>query len=302
LKRAATGTTAKILGKMQYKHAFHAGNFADVHKHICLLQLIEALQKKAKGFLFLDTHAGEGLYDLGGAEARHGGESTHGIARLERVLSQSTGAAHAIRNYMDAITRLRRMDGNARTYPGSPLLAAMALRGVDLCTCVESQASTARALQRAIEHSAALMNTAPRIIHGDGYHEVRSQLPPAPRRGLILIDPPYESADEERQIAAALMAGLERFETGVFALWYPVKRQHDADLFLARLLRGVQRPALTAELCLHVADHGAGLNGSGMLIVNPPWQFDTDARQWQDELHTLLGAAGGATVKWLINE
>jgi len=287
---------------MQYKHVFHAGNFADVHKHICLLQLLQALQKKAKGFLFLDTHAGEGLYDLGGSEARHGGESAQGIARLERALSASPGVAQAIDHYMEAVTRIRHDHANARAYPGSPLLAAMALRSVDLCLCVESQASTARALQRALDHSAALMHNVPRVIHGDGYHEVRSQLPPTLRRGLTLIDPPYESTDEERHIAATLLAGLERFETGVFALWYPIKRQHDADLFLSRVLRGVQRPALAAELCLHVADHGAGLNGSGMLIVNPPWQFDGETRIWQDDLHTLLGATGGATVKWLIHE
>lgn len=287
---------------MQYKHAFHAGNFADVHKHITLLQLISALQKKAKGFAFLDTHAGEGLYDLGGADARHSGESAQGIAQLERAVSSSADTASAIRDYIDTIASIRRAQGNARLYPGSPLLAAAALREVDQCTCVESQASTARALQRAIEHGSGLIRATPRIIHGDGYHEVKSQLPPPLRRGLILIDPPYESADEEKQIAAAIQAGLERFETGVFTLWYPIKRQHDADLFLSRLLRGVQRPALTAELCLHVADHGAGLNGSGMLIVNPPWQFDQEAQGWQDELHTLLGGNGGATVKWLINE
>lgn len=288
---------------MQYKHAFHAGNFADVHKHICLLQLIQALQKKAKGFLFLDTHGGEGLYDLGGAEARHGGESARGIAQLERALSASAAGAHAIQQYMDAIARIRGAHGGARhLYPGSPLLAAAALREVDLCTCVESQASTARALQRAFEHAPALLKITPRVITGDGYHEVKSQLPPTLRRGLTLIDPPYESADEEKQIAASLAAGLERFETGVFALWYPIKRQHDADLLLARLLRGVQRPALAVELCLHVADHGAGLNGSGMLIVNPPWQFEQETQAWQDELLALLGGTGGATVKWLINE
>jgi 23S rRNA (adenine2030-N6)-methyltransferase len=178
----------------------------------------------------------------------------------------------------------------------------MTLREVDQCICVESQASTARALQRAIEQSAALLRTTPRVVTGDGYHEVKGLLPPALRRGLILVDPPYESTDEEKHVAAALQAGLERFETGVFALWYPIKRQHDADLFVARTLRGVQRPALAAELCLHVADHGAGLNGSGMLIVNPPWQFDAETSLWQHELHALLGGQGGATVKWLINE
>jgi len=285
---------------MQYKHAFHAGNFADVHKHIALMQLISALQKKAKGFLYLDTHAGEGLYDLHGADARHSGESAAGFVRLEQALAQASGEVHpSIRGYVDTVESLRRASDNARhLYPGSPLLAAATLRDVDSGICVESQAPVSRALQRALDSKVSRGVTF-RVIHGDGYHEIRSLLPPALRRGLVLIDPPYESGEEERQIAEALAAGLERFETGVFALWYPIKRQHEADLFVARILRGVERPVLATELCVHPADHAAGLNGSGMLIVNPPWQFDTDAAVWQQELHELLGGSSGSSVKWL---
>lgn len=288
---------------MQYKHVFHAGNFADVHKHIALLQLIAALGSKAKGFLFLDTHAGEGLYDLGAADARHSGESDAGITRLERAAAQSPALHAAIRLYLDAVERFRTAHADARhVYPGSPLLAAAGLRAVDQAVFVESQPQAARALQRAVEHHAALLAVRPRVIGGDGYLALKSQLPPAPRRGLILIDPPYESAEEEQHIAAGLADGLARFGTGVFALWYPVKKQRDAGLFLARVLRGVQRPALAIELHLHAADNAAGLNGSGLLVVNPPWQFDTAAAEWQRQLHTLLGATGDATVKWLINE
>jgi 23S rRNA (adenine2030-N6)-methyltransferase len=285
---------------MQYKHAFHAGNFADVHKHIALMQLIGTLQKKAKGFLYLDTHAGEGLYDLHGADARHSAESAAGFVRLEQALARDPGEVHpAIRGYVDAIESVRRANGNSRyLYPGSPLLAAAALRDVDSGVCVESQAPTSRALQRALEGNAP-RGSSFRVIHGDGYHEIRTLLPPVLRRGLVLIDPPYESGEEERQIAEALAAGLERFETGVFAVWYPIKRQHEADLFVARVLRGIERPVLTIELSVHPTDHAAGLNGSGMLIVNPPWQFDSDAEAWQAELHTLLGGTGGSAVKWL---
>ncbi len=285
---------------MQYKHAFHAGNFADVHKHIALMQLVSALQKKAKGFLYLDTHAGEGLYDLHGADARHSAESAAGFVRLEQALARAPGDVHvAIRSYVDAVESLRRANDNARhLYPGSPLLAAATLRDVDSGICVESQAPVSRALQRALD-SKVPHGGAFRVIHGDGYHEIRSLLPPALRRGLVLIDPPYESGEEERQIAEALAAGLERFETGVFALWYPIKRQHEADLFGARVLRGIERPVVAIELCVHSADHAAGLNGSGMLVVNPPWQFDSDAQAWQAELHALLGGTGGSNVKWL---
>ncbi len=289
---------------MQYKHAFHAGNFADVHKHISLLQLLTALQKKAKGALYLDTHAGEGLYDLAGPESTLGNEGEAGIGLLERNLARGEDATHAaIRDYVALIDRIRRAHGNKRSlYPGSPLLAAAHLRAVDQAICVESHAQTSRALQRLLEHSANLIASMPRVVHGDGYREVRAQLPPSLRRGLTLIDPPYEAADEEQQIAAALLQGLTRFETGVFAVWYPIKKQYDTDLWLARVIRGIDRPTLAIELCVRQPDHTAGLNGSGVLVVNPPWQFDTEAAAWQAELHTLLGGTSGSLVKWLINE
>jgi 23S rRNA (adenine2030-N6)-methyltransferase len=182
------------------------------------------------------------------------------------------------------------------------LLAASRLRDVDQAICVETQPQIARALQRAFERSATLLATAPRVVSGDGYQEVKSQLPPSLRRGLTLIDPPYEAADEEQQVAATLLAGLERFETGVYAVWYPIKKQHDSDLWLARVTRGIERPTLAAQICLSPPDHAAGLNGSGMLVVNPPWQFDRDAQQWQEELHQLLGGSAGGTVRWLVHE
>jgi len=287
---------------MQYRHSFHAGNFADVHKHIALLQLVAALQKKAKGFLYLETHAGEGLYDLGGVDARHSAESDAGIRRLEQQsINAPDRECPAIRQYLDTVHRIAGAPAN-HCYPGSPLLVASHLRHADQSICVESQPQIARALQRAFERTAAQLAVMPRVIIGDGYHEVRSQLPPSSRRGLIFIDPPYESAEEEHHIAAALNAGLERFETGVFAVWYPIKKQYDTDLWLARITRGIGRPTLTAELCISAPDHAAGLNGSGMLIVNPPWQFDVDALQWQPVLHELLGGSGGTTVRWLVNE
>ncbi len=285
---------------MQYRHAFHAGNFADVHKHIALLQLLESLKRKAKGFLYLDTHAGEGLYDLGGNEARQGAESASGITRLEAAAA-SQDLPDAIRHYLQRVAALRTAAGGARLYPGSPLLATASLRAADSALCAESQAPVARALQRAFTRC-AISGPRLRVMHGDGYRELRAQLPPPTRRGLVLIDPPYEAADEERLLASALQEGLTRFETGVFAIWYPIKRQQDSDAWLARLLRGVTRPVLAAELCLHPPDHGAGLNGSGVLVVNPPWQFDMQVAGWQPALATLLGATGGSRVHWMVRE
>lgn len=288
---------------MQYRHVFHAGNFADVHKHVALLQLLSSLQKKDKGFLFFDTHAGEGVYDLGSSDARHSAEGEAGILRLESALATTReGIPPAIRHYLDAVQAIRRAAGNHRLYPGSPLLAAASLRSVDTMVCVESQAPVSRALQRALAGLAPPSAPKARVIHGDGYRELRAHLPPASRRGLVLIDPPYEAGDEERQLTATLHDGLLRFGTGVFAIWYPIKKRHDSDLWLARVLRGITRPALTVEFCLHAPDHAAGLNGSGMLVVNPPWRFDADAATWQPALERLLGASGGSRVHWLVRE
>jgi 23S rRNA (adenine2030-N6)-methyltransferase len=290
---------------MQYRHVFHAGNFADVHKHVALLALIALLQKKAKGFLYLDTHAGAGLYDLHDPDARRGGESTGGIALLNAGATaalQASDADPAITRYLGVLDRLRVATGEAHGYPGSPLLAAAQLRNVDRAICVESQAQQARALQRSINTAASALGTTPRVISGDGYAELKALMPPAERRALVLIDPPYEQADEATQIATALAAALLRFDTGVYALWYPIKRQRDTELWLARMIRGIARPVLAIELLRHPADSTAGLNGSGMLVINPPWQFDEEAALWQAQLHDRLGAQGGSSVRWLVHE
>jgi 23S rRNA (adenine2030-N6)-methyltransferase len=286
---------------MQYRHAFHAGNFADVHKHIALLLLIGSLQKKVKGFHLLDTHAGEGLYDLHGDEARRGIESAAGITRLATTAAEAGVAVlPPVRHYLEVVAQLRKVHGGTSLYPGSPLLAAAVLRTVDTATCVESQAPVARALQRALDAGAAYRAVTPRVLNADGYRSLRAQLPPPTRRGLVLIDPPYESRDEEEQVAAALAEGLSRFETGVFAVWYPVKKLRDAELWVARVIRGIERPTLAAEFCLHEADNSAALNGSGMLVVNPPFGFDNATQAWQAQLESLLGARGGSRVRWLV--
>lgn len=285
---------------MQYRHVFHAGNFADVHKHIALLDLLAALKQKAKGFLYMDTHAGEGVYDLAGRDARHRGESAAGLARLEASAAGGEALPGAINRYLDAVRAFRQQHGGrASLYPGSPLLALDALREVDSAVLVEAQPPVARALQRALERAGAASRA--RVVQGDGYRELRARLPPATRRGLVLIDPPYE-ADEEVPLAAALKDGLSRFETGVFAVWYPIKRRQDSDAWLARIVRGITRPAVTAEFCVNEPDHAAGLNGSGMLVVNPPWQLDVRASEWQPVLERLLGAKGGSRVRWLVRE
>jgi 23S rRNA (adenine2030-N6)-methyltransferase len=286
---------------MQYRHGFHAGNFADVHKHIALLSLVSLLQKKAKGFLYLDTHAGAGLYDLHDAESRRGGESAGGIVRLVAAAAQAADAHPAIAHYLAVLERVRTAAGTAHHYAGSPLLAAATLRAVDRAVYVESQAQQARALQRALTAATPATGATSRVITGDGYVQVKALLPPPERRGLVLVDPPYELADESEHIAIALSEALLRFDTGVYALWYPIKRQRDAELWLARAIRGITRPVVAVELLRHPADSTAGLNGSGMLVINPPWQFSDEAAQWQPALQELLGCTHGS-VRWLVQE
>jgi 23S rRNA (adenine2030-N6)-methyltransferase len=288
---------------MQYRHTFHAGNFADVHKHVALLSLIGALQKKDKGFLYLDTHAGSGLYDLRSEDARRGGEAAAGIARLEQATATHGPKAPEIETYLGAVKRLRALTGTS-TYPGSPLIAAAALRDVDRGLCVETVAQEARHLSRSLAAIGPLTQARLRVETGDGYAQLPAQLPPKERRALVLIDPPYESTDEFPQLAAQLPEALRRFDSGVYVIWYPVKRQRDTDLWHARIARAVSQPTLAAELWLHPRDTTVGLNGSGLLIVNPPWQSDLRIAAWQEELRGLLGGkeGSGSDVKWVVHE
>lgn len=288
---------------MQYRHTFHAGNFADVHKHVALLALIAALQKKAKGFLYLDTHAGSGLYDLRGADARQSGEAAAGIVQLEQAAASQAPREPEITAYLDTVQRLRGLTGGA-TYPGSPLIAASALRAVDRGCCVEQVAQESRHLSRSLAAIAPVTAARLRVEHGDGYAQLAAQLPPKERRALVLIDPPYESPDEFTRLAEVLPEALRRFDSGLYVVWYPVKRQRDVELWHARIARAVAQPTLAAEIWLHPRDTSVGLNGSGLLLINPPWQSDLRLAAWQEELRQLLGggAESGSDVKWIVHE
>lgn len=285
---------------MQYRHAFHAGNFADVHKHVALLALHAALARKDKGYFHLDTHGGSGLYDLRGEQARRGNEAAAGI---ERVADGPPPHTPEITHYLQALARVRSSSG-AHSYPGSPLLSASVLRPVDRGVCVEFIAQEARQLQRALDASFLPGAARLRVEAGDGYQRLIASLPPLERRALVLIDPPYEDADEWNRIVAVLPEALRRHDSAVIAVWFPVKRQRDTDLWLAKIGRAITQPTLAAQLWLHPRDTAAGLNGSGLLVVNPPWQFDLRAAQWQEELRRRLGggADSGSDVRWIVHE
>jgi 23S rRNA (adenine2030-N6)-methyltransferase len=283
---------------MKYRHAFHAGNFADVHKHVALLALLAALKRKDKGFLYLDTHAGRGSYDLSGTA-----ESGAGVGRLLGCERRATELA----DYAAALARLRAGAGagaGARHfYPGSPLLAALELRAQDRGVFVESQGAEAHALTAAL----AALPGAPggarlRVERGDGLAVLRAALPPRERRALVLIDPAYEDTSREfTAVAAAVADGLRRFATGVFAVWYPIKELRLSEAWHAEWSRAVTAPTLASELWLYPRDSRVALNGSGLLIVNPPWQTGERMRAWLPELADCLavGDSGGTQVRML---
>ena len=281
---------------MKYRHSFHAGNFADVHKHVTLLALIAGLQRKDKGFLFFETHAGRGLYDLSTAEAQQAGESRQGIGALRAARLRDP----ALTTYLAAVTAACAESGLPHCYPGSPLLAARALRAQDRGLCCEIQPPESRALERALREYPRM-----RCECTDGYAALKAHLPPVERRALVLIDPPYEdqSADLERALQAAA-AVLQRLANAVIALWYPVKDERDLVAWRARAAQQLQAPTLRADLWLHPRDSRVALNGSGLLLVNPPFGFDTLAQAWLPELGSALGADthGGTALEWIAHE
>jgi 23S rRNA (adenine2030-N6)-methyltransferase len=283
---------------MKYRHSFHAGNFADVHKHVALLALLRAMQRKDKGFLYLDTHAGAGRYDLATPETHHGAEARHGISAL---MTATTGAeVEEISQYREAVAALRSEIGDAHAYPGSPWLAAHRLRAQDRGICWEILPAECRALERALGGFRRM-----RVECADGYGQLRAVLPPRERRCLLLIDPPYENpAAELEQAIQAIVAVLQRLANCVILLWYPIKDERTLAPWLSRVERALAAPSLSLELWIYPRDSRIALNGSGLLLVNPTYQFEQRAALWQQELHALLDKAahGGSTTQWLVRD
>jgi 23S rRNA (adenine2030-N6)-methyltransferase len=279
---------------MKYRHGFHAGNFADVHKHVTLLALLTALKRKEKGFLYLDTHAGRGGYDLSSPSA----EAASGIGRF----APGADAAPELREYAALLARCRSSLGRPHLYPGSPLLALAALRAQDRAVFIETQAAEAHALADLVElcREAAAQRT--RIERGDGYARMRAWLPPPERRALTFLDPPYEETRQDfLAVTEALADGLRRFGTGVFAAWYPIKDARTTSAWQLECVRALAAPLLVSELWLYPRDARVALNGSGMLIVNPPWRILEHMQVWLPQLLTTLtvGSGGGNSARML---
>lgn len=280
---------------MNYRHSFHAGNFADVFKHAILLALLDAMTAKDKPLCYFDTHAGRGGYRLDASEATRTGEWHDGIGRMLAFAEPPA----PVQRYLAAI-RATNPEGSPGFYPGSPLLAAGALRADDRLVLCELQPDEARTLR------AHLRGDARAQIHArDGYAALHALLPPAERRGLVLIDPPFEEQEGEyATIEAALAKAHSRWPGGVYAVWYPIKTQRAIAPFHRHLAAGPFARVLVAELLVRPDDSPLRLNGCGMLIANPPWQLDAALATLLPALRQLLAQAPNAShrLMWLRDE
>ena len=276
---------------MKYRHSFHAGNFADIHKHVTLLALLAALRRKEKGFAYLETHAGRGAYDL----SHPSPETAAGIGRFGRGESR----ADELRNFASLVADFRTTHNQSHAYPGSPVIAARQLRPQDRALLAEINPGEARILERELA-----ANPGARVERGDGFQRLRAWLPPPQRRGLIFIDPPYEESRQDfDRVTAAIVDALQRFGTGVYAAWYPIKDEREVRAWHDEFARAVSAETLVSELWLYPRDSKVALNGSGMLIVNPPYQLAERMEVWLPELQTRLDAGhpGGTNVTKLIH-
>ena len=282
---------------MNYRHAFHAGNFADVVKHAVLARILAHLGEKAQPFRVIDTHAGAGLYDLRSEAASRTGEWREGIGRL-RAATLPPDIQPLLAPYLAAVAAINH-GGELRRYPGSPLLALSLMRPQDRLVASELEPQAAAALAANLRH-----DDRARAVAIDGWVALKAYVPPKERRGVVLIDPPYEDKQEFARLPATLAAAHRKWSTGVFVLWYPIKDRGGPDLLAGSLRRGTLRKVLRAELEWPAAGEAARLAGTGLLVINPPWRLAAELGRLLPVLGSVLGgpAAGRIRVDWLARE
>lgn len=278
---------------MNYRHAFHAGNHADVLKHYVLSRLIALLSRKEAPFAYLDSHAGVGLYDLQGDQASRTGEWLQGIDRLW----QAEDVPDPLLDYLEVI-RAMNPDGVLRHYPGSPELARMLTREQDRLHLNEKHPEDGRLLKENMHGDRRV------AVHlGEGWHVPRALLPTREKRALLLIDPPFEQTDEQERCVQALNEAIGRMRQAVVAIWYPIKDLNQLKRFYRDLQKSAAPKLLRIELYVQSADDAQRLNGSGLVISNPPWGLEEELKQVLPWLTSLLRQGqDGWRVDWLIEE
>lgn len=269
---------------MNYRHAFHAGNFADVMKHALLVRILVYLQRKETPFRVIDTHAGIGFYDLAGDEAGRTGEWTEGIGRLDEALPPE--AEVILAPYRKVIADVRTRHGET-IYPGSPGIVREILRRQDRGVFVELHPTDHTVLSEAFNEVANL-----KVMHLDGWTALHALIPPKEKRGLVLIDPPYEKPNELERLGTELLAALKKWPTGVYAGWYPIKDVGPVDALAGRLHRESSRPGLRLELYVDDPRDPTRLNGSGLFVLNPPWSLREEAEVLLPALAERLSRSG----------
>lgn len=282
---------------MNYRHAFHAGSFADVFKHAVLCRILHYLRGKPAAFRVIDTHAGAGLYDLTSSEASRGGEWRDGI---ERLLTTQLAAPMAalLAPFLEVVGALNERD-RLTTYPGSPALARAWLRPQDRLIACELEPKACVALAGHLRGDTRI-----KTIEIDGWAALTAYLPPPERRGLVLVDPPFEDDGDFHRLSHGLALAHRKWATGVYALWYPIKDRGEPDALAKRLRRLGPAKILRAELNVAPLSDPARLNGCGLILVNPPWTLEDELSVLLPGLAGILGrdGKGGFRLDWLAGE
>jgi len=282
---------------MNYQHEFHAGNFADVFKHAVFCRILHYLRGKPAAFRVIETHAGAGLYDLANAKAMRGGEWQGGIGKLMDA-QIPPNVAGLLSPYLDVVRAVNER-GELRTYPGSPALARAWLRPQDRLLACELVPAVAAALSRNLRGDTRI-----KTLPIDGWVALNAYVPPKERRGVVLVDPPYEAEDDFHRLTNGLEAAHRKWATGIYALWYPIKGRREVDTLAKRLRRLAMPKVLRAEVLVSPLSDPTRLNGAGMIVVNPPWALESELSMLLPTLAGILGRDGKGSfrVDWLGNQ
>ncbi|MBV8848452.1 MAG: 23S rRNA (adenine(2030)-N(6))-methyltransferase RlmJ [Methylobacteriaceae bacterium] len=283
---------------MNYRHGFHAGNFADVFKHVFLTRILAYLARKGTPFRVIDTHAGAGEYDLASEEAVRGGEWQDGIGRLADAGDLDVRARELLRPYLEIVGPLR-ADGPPARYPGSPRIVQAMMRGQDRVTFCELHPQTFADLRANFRRDARIA-----CLNLDGYIGLNAGVPPKERRGLVLIDPPFERTDEFDAALNALRSAHEKWPTGTYALWYPVKDASAIARFATAIVESGIRRVLRLELAVEAPLAGGKLARAGLILINPPYVLEEEAAILMPALARKLArtAQTGILREWLAGE
>lgn len=278
---------------LSYQHSYHAGNFADVHKHLCLSLILDSLNKKAKPWSYFETHAGTARYDLEGEQAQKTTEFKQGIS-----LIYNDKMPPFFNSYLNIIKDMNVKGAPLAHYPGSPLIASEMSRDEDSIALMELHPGEYELLKGVFRRTSNVG-----VHNRDGYEGVLSLLPPKPNRGLVLVDPSYEVKTEYLQVAKFIINAYQRWSNGCFAIWYPLLKAGNHKELLHKLKLSGIRKILKVEMCVKSAADER-MYGTGMVIINPPWQLDEQLQQVSDLLTQKLSAndAQQPVVEWLVEE